>query len=122
MRLIGAGWVGFTALLCLGFSTGSGQDTKTVAKRIIEMERDHSQAVENLAYLSDVMGPRLTGSKQLLQANQWTAKKMTQYGLENVHLEAHSIPVGWVRGAAVAKMTYPHERSEERRVGKECRL
>ena len=56
--------------------------------------------MKNLQYLSDVIGPRLTGSENLEQANNWTAEKMKAYGLENVRLEPWEIPVGWERGKA----------------------
>ena len=35
---------------------------------------DHSEAMQNLEFLSDNIGPRLTGSPQLKQANDWTAE------------------------------------------------
>ncbi|PYU04037.1 MAG: hypothetical protein DMG34_11460 [Acidobacteria bacterium] len=38
--------------------------------------RDHSEAMPNLEYLSDNIGPRLTGSPQLKQANDWTADQI----------------------------------------------
>ena len=61
----------------------------------------------NLQYISDVIGPRLTGSANLKRANEYTAEKMKSYGLENVHLEPWSIPVGWERGTATIKMIEP---------------
>src|SRR5262245_52375064 len=36
----------------------------------------------NLTYLSDTIGPRLTGSANLKRANEWAAEKMRSYGLE----------------------------------------
>jgi len=47
--------------------------------------------MQNLEYLSDNIGARLTGSAQLKQANDWTAEQMKKYGLVNVHLEPWSI-------------------------------
>ena len=44
--------------------------------------------METLGYLSDVIGPRLTGSSQLKHANEWTRDSMAKWGLENAHLEA----------------------------------
>ena len=40
--------------------------------QILSEIREHSEAMENLEYLSDNIGPRLTGSPQLKQANEWT--------------------------------------------------
>src|SRR6202140_1041146 len=69
--------------------------------------RDHSQAMENLEYLSDEIGPRLTGSPQLKQANDWTAAKFREYGLTNVHLEPWTIAHSWTRGTAQARIVSP---------------
>ena len=69
--------------------------------------RDHSQAMENLEYLSDEIGPRLTGSPQLKQANDWTAAKFREYGLTNVKLEPWSIARSWTRGTAHARIVGP---------------
>src|SRR4051794_16062254 len=37
---------------------------------------EHSQVMETLTYLSDVIGPRLTGSPNLKRANEWTRQKL----------------------------------------------
>ena len=41
-----------------------------------------------LSYLTDVIGPRLTGSPGLKRANEWTCQTLTSWGLSNGHLEA----------------------------------
>jgi carboxypeptidase Q len=71
--------------------------------------REHSQAMENLEYLSDNIGQRLTGSPQLKQANEWTRDKFTQYGLANAHLEPWTIARSWTRGTARARIVSPAE-------------
>ena len=93
-------------------SHGSGQDAENpldaVDHRIIAYERDDSEVMANLAYLSDMIGPRLTGSDRLKRANDWTAEKMKEYGLENVHLEPYTIPRGWERGPVEARILEPN--------------
>jgi hypothetical protein len=69
--------------------------------------KDRSEVMKNLQYMSDVIGGRLTGSKSLERANNWTADKMKAYGLQNVHLEPWEIPVGWERGKATMKVVEP---------------
>src|SRR3954466_13833096 len=49
---------------------------------------NHSQVMETLDYLCNIIGPRLTGSPNAKRANEWTMQKMTQWGLTNAHLEA----------------------------------
>src|ERR1051325_10839237 len=77
--------------------------------QILSEIRDHSEVMQNLEYLSDSIGPRLTGSSQLKQANDWTANQMKKYGLVNVHLEPWTIAHSWTRGAAHARITSPTE-------------
>ena len=69
----------------------------------------HSEAMRNLEYLSDEIGPRLTGSSQLKHANEWTAEVMRKYGLANVHLEPWTITHSWTRGTATARIISPAE-------------
>src|SRR6187549_1526997 len=76
------------------------------AKIIAEAQKT-SEIMKNLGYLSDVIGPRLTGSANLKRANDWTAEVMKSYGLQNVHLEPWEIPVGWQRGTATVKVIDP---------------
>lgn len=66
-----------------------------------------SQLMKNLQHLSDVIGPRVTGSRALERANKWAAEKMESYGLENVRLEPWEIPVGWERGTATMRLIEP---------------
>jgi carboxypeptidase Q len=77
--------------------------------KILSEIREHSELMENLEYLSDEIGPRLTGSPQLKRANDWTADMFKKYGLTNVHLEAYSIPHAWERGKASARIIAPTE-------------
>jgi hypothetical protein len=69
--------------------------------------RERSEIMRNLQYLSDVIGARLTGSKNLERANHWTAERMREYGLENVRLDPWEIPVGWQRGHARMQLLEP---------------
>ncbi|MDX2031423.1 MAG: M20/M25/M40 family metallo-hydrolase [Blastocatellia bacterium] len=59
-----------------------------VMKKIREEGMDRSKVMDTLSWLTDVIGPRLTGSPQMKHANEWTKARMTEYGLENAHLEA----------------------------------
>jgi hypothetical protein len=76
-------------------------------QKLIADAKDNSEIMKNLEYLSDIIGPRLTGSKNLEKANKWAADIMKSYGLENVHLEPWTIPVGWERGTASLKILEP---------------
>ncbi|HEY6804338.1 MAG TPA: M20/M25/M40 family metallo-hydrolase [Pyrinomonadaceae bacterium] len=56
--------------------------------RIREEGLKRSQVMKTLSYLSDVIGPRLTGSPNLKRANEWTRDQLTKWGLQNAHLES----------------------------------
>lgn len=56
--------------------------------RIRSEEMDRSQVMDFVSWLSDVYGPRLTGSPNTRAAADWAIKEMTGWGLENVHLES----------------------------------
>jgi len=56
--------------------------------RIRQEGLSNSKVMETLAQLTDVIGPRLTGSPALKRANEWTRDQMTGWGMANAHLEA----------------------------------
>src|SRR5262245_11772410 len=56
--------------------------------RIREEGLNRSHVMETLSYLSDVIGPRLTGSPNMKRANEWTRDQFTKWGLKNAHLES----------------------------------
>jgi carboxypeptidase Q len=96
----------------VGFAQPATDDTSAFAAadaQILSEIRDHSEAMENLEYLSDEIGPRLTGSPQLKEANDWTAAKFREYGLTNVKLEPWTIAHSWTRGTARARIVSPAE-------------
>src|SRR5271165_795111 len=56
--------------------------------RIKEEAFDRSQVMDHLFYLSEVAGPRLTGSPGFQQAANWAVERLKQFGLTNAHLES----------------------------------
>jgi hypothetical protein len=54
-----------------------------------------SQAMDTLFWLTDRYGPRVTGSPAMEQAGAWTMKKMTEWGLANVHREEFDFGRSW---------------------------
>ena len=78
-------------------------------QKILAEVKARSEVMANLRHLSDVIGPRLTGSKNLEVANNWAADRMKAYGLENVRLEPWEIPVGWERGTATMTLVEPNQ-------------
>jgi len=90
-------------------ATEHGSEFAAADMQILSEIRDHSEVMANLEYLSDEIGPRLTGSPQLKQANDWTADMFRKYGLTNVKLEPWTIARSWTRGSARARIISPAE-------------
>jgi hypothetical protein len=82
--------IAITALLALAVASQAGapeQIDHAINARIRAEARNHSQIMRTLHFLTDVYGPRLTGSPNYKAAADWTLKQMTQWGFENAHLE-----------------------------------
>jgi hypothetical protein len=58
-----------------------------VNARIREEGRKNSQIMRTMHYLTDVYGPRLTGSPNHKAAAEWAVKQMTEWGFVNGKLE-----------------------------------
>src|SRR3989475_225905 len=86
-----------------------GQDLvvdTTGAGVLIDEALNRSEVMQNLQYLSDVIGPRLTGSSAARRANDWTLERFKAYGLE-AHLEPWRFGGAWTRGPMRVRMTAP---------------
>jgi carboxypeptidase Q len=55
--------------------------------RIRQEGRERSHIMRTLHFLTDVYGPRLTGSPNHEAAAKWAVKQMTEWGFDNGHLE-----------------------------------
>jgi carboxypeptidase Q len=56
-------------------------------ERIKTEAMEHSQVMDIMSWLTDVHGPRLTGSPTLRDAERWTVGKLKEWGLSNPRLE-----------------------------------
>ena len=95
----------------------------SVLNRIKSEAFENSKVMDHMFYLTDVNGPRLTGSPGYKAAGDWAVKRLQEYGLANVkqekwgpfgrgwrctHFEAHliepqyapliGIPLAWTSG------------------------
>jgi carboxypeptidase Q len=80
------------------------------AGRLIDQAMNHSELMQNLQHLSDVIGPRLSGSPAMRRANQWTASRFKDYGLAT-RLESYQFGVSWERGTASLRLLSPFSRA-----------
>ncbi len=72
--------------------------------------RERSHVEEDLWFLTDVIGPRLTGSAALRRASEWTAEKFREYGADSTWLEAWRFAPTWQRGTMTLWLIAPHRR------------
>ncbi len=69
----------------------------------------NSQVMDIAFHLTDVSGPRLTGSSGLKNASNWAKEQMTEWGLENAALEKWGeFGSGWEAERVYVAMTEPY--------------
>jgi hypothetical protein len=75
--------------------------------RIKEEGLQRSKVMEIESYLTDVYGPRLTGSPNIREAADWAQKTLKDWGLVNVHLETWPFGRGWQNDLFLAMAMKP---------------
>jgi carboxypeptidase Q len=80
---------------------------KMDASILAKVKEGQDELKANLTYLTDRIGPRLTGSKQLDEASHWTLEQFKQVGLANAHLESWTIANSWTREPATGRIIAP---------------
>ena len=76
--------------------------------RIRKEAMDNSQIMQTLHFLTDVYGPRLTGSPNHRAAAEWAVKQMKDWGFDNAQLEPWDFGhPGWLNERASGFITAP---------------
>lgn len=95
-------------------SPALSQGDPEVIDRILDEAKQRSQVWDTLLYISEQIGPRLTGSSGVYRANVWARGKFQEFGLSDAQLHKWGdIPVGFDRGPSSVRMTAPLERDFE---------
>jgi carboxypeptidase Q len=98
-------------LLLLSPLATFAQDTKTrdeVYAAIRKEANEHSQIMHTEHILTDLYGPRLTGSPNHVNAAKWIARELASWGFENTQLEPWEFGhPGWVDERNVGLMLKP---------------
>ncbi len=99
---------GIVCLVGLGLGGEEPVDLQMVTR--IKMEGlNNSQVMDTLSYLTDVSGPRLTGSPGLKRASEWSRDKLKEWGLANSKLEPWGIfGQGWSLEKLSVAMVKPY--------------
>src|SRR6185503_14505635 len=88
---------------------GPADPRKPTADKIIAAALADDGAWQKLAWLTDRVGHRLSGSKGLEDAVSWAVAAMKADGHENVAAEPVMVP-HWVRGAESGELVAPVRR------------
>jgi carboxypeptidase Q len=80
-----------------------------VVNRIKDEETNRSQVMQTISYLTDVIGPRLTGSPGLRKAQQYVIERLSGWGIANARLEpwGQNFGRGWSLEGFNASMLSP---------------
>jgi carboxypeptidase Q len=85
----------------------SGLDPN-INDKIRKEEAANSQIMRTMHFLTDVYGPRLTGSPNHKAAADWAVKQMTSWGFSNAHLEPWEFGhPGWANEHVEAHIVSP---------------
>lgn len=102
-------------LLFCGFALGQRTSASALplqmALRMDEVLRaaEQTDPTPELQMLCDEVGPRLTGSMGQEAATRRAVEYMRKIGLKQVHTEGWTLPRGWQRGPAAARLVTPFE-------------
>src|SRR5690349_17084664 len=95
-------------LSLLSVSVVAQNGTGDMVSRIRKEAMERSQIMKTMHMLTDVYGPRLTGSPNHKNAAEWAIKQMTSWGLENGHLEPWDFGhPGWLNERLTAHIISP---------------
>lgn len=97
------------AATAIPFSAQSALDPG-INDKIRQEEANNSQVMRTLHFLTDVYGPRLTGSPQHKAAAEWAVKTMTSWGMVNGNLEPWDWnKPGWANEFLAVHVTAPYK-------------
>jgi len=89
-------------------TTSTPNPDPEIHARIRKEGMESSQIMRTMHFLTDVYGPRLTGSPNHKAAAEWTIKQMASWGFENAHLEPWEFGhVGWLNERLTAHIISP---------------
>ena len=79
--------LGFQLFFISSFLAQENSEEPTIVDVIRKHGMEQSQVMETASWITDVYGPRLTGSPMLDKATDWAVNQLKEWGYENVHLD-----------------------------------
>jgi len=105
----------FVGLFLCSFALGQGTSASAsrsqmaLAVDVVRRAAEQTDPMPELQKLCDEIGPRLTGSMAEEAASRQVIEHMRKIGLQEVHSERWTLPRGWQRGPAAARLVTPFE-------------
>ena len=84
-----------------------GKSCAELAPAMVKHALGPSPLEENLRYLTDTIGGRVTGTPEADRAVSWAVEAFRHAGVDEVHTEPFMIPVGWSEGNTHADVLSP---------------
>ena len=78
-----------------------------LAPAMIQSALGPSSLEENLRYLTDAIGGRVTGSPEARKAAAWAVEAFRRAGVDEVHAEKFTMPLGWSEGHTRVEILAP---------------
>jgi len=108
MKKLVAALLAFLPAVSIAQNKSDEPDLQMIA-RIKQEGFNNSQVMETLFELTDVNGPRLTGSPGMKHAEQWARQQLADWGLANAAIEPWgSFGRGWQVDKCYVAMTAPY--------------
>ena len=102
----GVPWLAALSVMATAVEAQEPVDRPMIA-RIKEEGLQRSRVEQTFNQLTNVIGPRLTGSPAYKRAADWSAAELKRYGLSAVHLESFPFGRGWSLEKFVFEMVEP---------------
>lgn len=84
-----------------------GRSCSEIAPGVIQSAEGPSPLADNLHYLTDTIGGRVSGSAAEGKAAKWAMAAFRRAGITDVHTEEFSMPVGWSEGKTRVEVLAP---------------
>src|SRR5215207_9724208 len=112
-RFVNASALALSALVSVGTPAAGAElraqepvDRAMIAKLRAESDA-RSRVLESYRMLTDVIGPRLTGTPGFKRSVDWTRERLSEWGLSNVAVESWPFGRGWTLEKLTLEMTEP---------------
>jgi carboxypeptidase Q len=82
-------------------------DGDAVVKAVVRLGHTDNHVMDHLRHLTEQIGPRLTGSHRLMEAERWCRDELARFGLQARLERWGEVPVGFDRGPWSGGMVAP---------------